>query len=115
LKNKTIEMIDQLVERTPNLSYVLDRLAKAGKKVFLLTNSGFSYTNKLMSALLDGMNDEKPNWKDYFGMYFLFTKKSNLFISRFIPIQIILSLLPVNPPSLRKVTPCVKSIWRQAP
>jgi len=79
LKDKTIGMIDQLVERTPKLSYVLDRLAKAGKKVFLLTNSGFSYTNKLMSALLDGLNDEKPNWKDYFDYIIVAARKPSFF------------------------------------
>ena len=69
LKDKTIEMVEQLVDRSPKLSLLLDRLEKAGKKTFLLTNSGYSYTERLMSYMLNGFNEEKPNWKDYFGWY----------------------------------------------
>lgn len=67
LKNKTMDVIEQLVERTPKLSLLLDRLAKSGKKTFLLTNSGYSYTERLMSFMLNDFIKEKPNWKDYFG------------------------------------------------
>lgn len=71
LKDKTMDMIDQLVERSPNLSSLLDRLKKSGKKTFLLTNSGYSYTERLMSFMLNGFMKEKPNWKDYFGLFFI--------------------------------------------
>ena len=67
LKNKTIELIDQLVDKTPKLSILLDRLHKSGKKAFLLTNSYYDYTNNIMTHLLHGHNDNYPNWKDYFG------------------------------------------------
>jgi len=79
LKNKTMEIVDQLVDRTPKLSILLDRLQKSGKKTFLLTNSGYSYTEKLMSYLLNDFNEEKPNWKDYFDYIIVSAKKPSFF------------------------------------
>jgi 5'-nucleotidase len=102
LKNKTIEMIDQLVERSPKLSLLLDRLEKGGKKVFLLTNSGFSYTDKLMSVMLNGFNEEKPNWKDYFG-----TSPPAL-PQTLIASQTTLLCPPTSRPSLRREQPSAR-------
>jgi len=81
LKDKTIEMVEQLVDRTPKLSILLDRLSKSGKKTFLLTNSGYSYTERLMSYLLNGFSEEKPNWKDYFDYIIVAAKKPSFFSS----------------------------------
>jgi hypothetical protein len=49
------------------LAVLLDRFRKSGRGVFLLTNSEYSYTNKVMSYLLDGANPNYASWRAYFG------------------------------------------------
>lgn len=61
LKGQTLANISKFVRKDPRLPVMLDRLRQQGAKVFLLTNSGFAYTNKVMGFLLD----ERP-WRSYF-------------------------------------------------
>jgi len=57
---------DEFVERDADLARSLHKFRSAGKKLFLLTNSPFSYTDQMMRYLLDGAMPEYPSWRHYF-------------------------------------------------
>ena len=48
------------------LATTLDKFRQCGRKLFIVTNSGWDYTNRLMSFILDGEMEEYPSWTDYF-------------------------------------------------
>ncbi|KAG5865402.1 hypothetical protein JTB14_010848 [Gonioctena quinquepunctata] len=71
LKNRTIENLGKYVKKDERLPMFLTRLRESGAKTFLLTNSGYTFTDKIMSYLFDfphGARPEDPhrNWKTYF-------------------------------------------------
>lgn len=56
----------RFVERDPDLARTLHKLRSAGKKLFLLTNSPFSYTDQMLTYLLGDALPEYPSWRHYF-------------------------------------------------
>ncbi|XP_057658670.1 cytosolic purine 5'-nucleotidase isoform X2 [Diorhabda carinulata] len=71
LKNRTIENLDKYVKKDERLPMFLSRLKESGAKTFLLTNSDYMYTDKIMTYLFDyphGPRPEDPhrNWITYF-------------------------------------------------
>src|SRR5690606_6988174 len=58
--------LDRYVERDPDLARTLHKLRSAGKKLFLLTNSPFAYTDRMMTFLLGDAMPEYPSWRHYF-------------------------------------------------
>lgn len=66
LKSVVKADLDNYVERDPLLARTLHKLRSSGKKLFLLTNSMWDYTNTMMSYLLDGEMPEYQNWANYF-------------------------------------------------
>lgn len=64
---QVIKNPEKYIYKRAELSVLLDRLKKTGSKTFLLTNSNFSYTNNVMSYLLNGANPDYPSWRNYFG------------------------------------------------
>lgn len=71
LKNRTIENLEKYVKKDERLPMFLTRLKECGAKTFLLTNSDYTYTDKVMSYLFDfphGARPEDPhrNWITYF-------------------------------------------------
>lgn len=57
---------ERYVDRDPELARTLHKLRSAGKRTFLLTNSPWQYTEKMMSFLLDAAMPEYPTWRHYF-------------------------------------------------
>jgi len=57
---------EQFINRDKYLATTLMRLIDGGKSLFLLTNSGWDYTEQMMNYILTGENNEFPNWRDYF-------------------------------------------------
>jgi HAD superfamily 5'-nucleotidase-like hydrolase len=57
--------LPRFVVRDPDLAPTLHKLRSAGKKLFLLTNSRWLYTDKMMAYLLDGQLAEYPSWRNY--------------------------------------------------
>ncbi len=47
LKRRTVAECDKYVQQDPDLLVLLKRLRSAGKKIFLLTNSEWWYTNEV--------------------------------------------------------------------
>jgi len=58
--------LPRFVERDPELARALHKLRSAGKKLFLLTNSPWTYTNTLLTYLLGDAMPEYPSWRHYF-------------------------------------------------
>lgn len=79
LKKRVVENIAKYIEKDERMPTLLDRLRKNGSKTFLLTNSEFSYTNNVMTFLLDGMNPEYSSWRDYFDVIIVGAQKPGFF------------------------------------
>ncbi|EAT42656.1 AAEL005833-PA [Aedes aegypti] len=71
LKKKTLENLDEYVKKDERLPMVLSRIRESGAKLFLLTNSDYNFTDRIMTFLFDfphGAKPEEPHrdWKTYF-------------------------------------------------
>ena len=66
----------------PELGPMLHRLRSGGKKLFLMTNSEWSYTDALMRFLLDGQLAEYPSWRNYFDYLVVSAHKPAFFSER---------------------------------
>ena len=58
--------LPQFIERDPALAEALHRFRSSGKRLFLLTNSEWSYTDPVMRYLLDDALPAYPSWRNYF-------------------------------------------------
>lgn len=71
LKSQTTKNLDLYVKKDERLPMFLTRIRDSGAKVFLLTNSDYCFTDKIMTYLFDfphGARPDEPhrNWKTYF-------------------------------------------------
>ena len=64
------------------LALTLHKLRSAGKRLFLLTNSYWLYTDAVMSFLLDGRLKEYSTWRSYFDIVICGGKKPAFFTER---------------------------------
>jgi hypothetical protein len=53
LKSRTIKNLDEYVKKDERLPMFLTRIRESGAKVFLLTNSDYCFTDKIMTYLFD--------------------------------------------------------------
>jgi HAD superfamily 5'-nucleotidase-like hydrolase len=58
--------VPAFIYKDPMLAEALHKFRSSGKKLFLLTNSLYDYTNVVMSYLLDGERKAYPSWRNYF-------------------------------------------------
>jgi len=70
------------IVRDPHLREALDDFRAVGKKLFLMTNSEWEYTNAVMSYLLGGTAGEAGGWMDTFEVVISFAKKPAFFKER---------------------------------
>jgi HAD superfamily 5'-nucleotidase-like hydrolase len=68
------------VDRDALLPETLQRLRASGKKLFVLTNSGPSYTDRMMRFLLDGALPEHPSLRSYFDLVVCASRKPSFFM-----------------------------------
>jgi HAD superfamily 5'-nucleotidase-like hydrolase len=66
LKAEVKKALPHYLVKDPELGPALHKLRSGGKKLFLLTNSLFDYTDEVMSYVLDGVLPEYPSWRSYF-------------------------------------------------
>ncbi|KAM8829289.1 cytosolic purine 5'-nucleotidase-like isoform 3-T5 [Spinachia spinachia] len=81
LKERTIKNMEKYITRDPNLPVLLSRI-KAVAKVFLATNSDYSYTEAIMNYLLENkptLGGEKKSWRSFFDLIVVDTKKPLFF------------------------------------
>lgn len=79
LKSIITANISSYIHKDPALPATLHRLRCAGKRLFLLTNSGFDYTQHLMSFLLDNTMPNYPSWQHYFDLVIVESNKPTFF------------------------------------
>ncbi len=70
------------VHKDPNLAPTLHKMRSAGKKLFLLTNSRWQYTDRMMTYLLDGAMSEYPTWRNFFDVVIVAATKPIFFTER---------------------------------
>jgi HAD superfamily 5'-nucleotidase-like hydrolase len=69
----------RFINKDHDLAPTLHKLRSSGKKLFLLTNSRWSYTDKMMRFLLDGEMSEYPHWRNYFDIVIVAATKPAFF------------------------------------
>jgi len=82
LKNVIMANLETYFVIDPDLPVTLHKLRSAGKKLFLLTNSLWLYTDAVMTHLLDGRMKEYATWRSYFDVVICGGKKPNFFTDR---------------------------------
>ena len=82
LPGKVLADIDRFVRRDPRLAQALHNLRSAGKKLFLLTNSGGSFTSAMMTYLLGDAMPEYPSWRHFFDFAIVSGDKPSFFTER---------------------------------
>ncbi|CAF4679035.1 unnamed protein product, partial [Rotaria sp. Silwood1] len=83
LKTIVCENIEEYIHKDEQLPILLDRIRSHNAKTFLLTNSEYWYTDKLMTYLLTDKSDEsktKRDWKTFFN-YILVDAQKPLFFA----------------------------------
>ena len=69
IKNRVIENPSSFIERDPRMITMLKRFRASGRKVFLLTNSLYDYTDAVMKYVYGGddcTEEESAKWTDLF-------------------------------------------------
>ncbi|HNX95093.1 MAG TPA: HAD-IG family 5'-nucleotidase [Holophaga sp.] len=79
MKAEILENREFFILRDPELPRALDRWKRAGKKLFVLSNSEWSFTEGVLSYLLDGQDPARPDWRDYFDLVVVSAMKPAFF------------------------------------
>jgi 5'-nucleotidase len=66
--------------RDPELPEALGRWKRAGKKLFVVSNSEWAFTEGVLSFLLDGQDPALPSWTDYFELVVVSARKPTFFL-----------------------------------
>ena len=82
IKSQVYKNPDDYLIRDPDLPLTLRRMIDSGKKLFLLTNSEWTYTNFMLSYALNDHMEDFPNWKDYFSYIVVGSGKPDFFTNR---------------------------------
>lgn len=82
LKTVIQRSIDRYIQRDASLGPALHKLRSSGKKLFLLTNSLWAYSDAVMSYLLDGALAAYPSWRSYFDYVVVGAAKPAFFSER---------------------------------
>lgn len=79
LKTQLRADLGNYIFKDPELGPALHKLRSGGKKLFLLTNSLWDYTDAVMKYLLDGVVAEYPSWRNYFDIVVTGASKPDFF------------------------------------
>ncbi len=82
LKTRIVADLEAFVWRDPELGPALHKFRSGGKKLFVLTNSLFDYTDALMGFSLNGQLAEYPHWRNYFDYVVVGARKPGFFSER---------------------------------
>ena len=80
--NAVLGDLPRYIRRDPELAPTLHKLRSAGKKLFLLTNSRWSYTDAMMDYLIGDAMSEYPTWRNYFDVVIAAATKPAFFQER---------------------------------
>jgi 5'-nucleotidase len=79
MKAEILAHRDFFILKDPELPGALDRWKRAGKKLFVVSNSDWFFTNGVLSYMLDGQDPAHPNWEDYFDLVVTSARKPVFF------------------------------------
>src|SRR5438309_5326849 len=79
LKTELRKDLARYIQRDPELPAALHKLRSGGKRLFILTNSLWDYTDAVMSFVLDGRLPEYPSWRNYFDYVIVGAQKPSFF------------------------------------
>lgn len=79
IKEEVMAHPERFVDMDKHLPETLIRLQDSGKALFLLTNSHWEYTDRMMKFILDGKHPDFPRWQDYFQYIFVGSGKPGFF------------------------------------
>src|SRR5262245_7433813 len=82
MKTRIKAELGNFMVRDPELAPTLHKLRSSGKRLFLLTNSLWDYTNAVMCWLLDGALPAYPSWRSYFDVIVVGAAKPAFFTER---------------------------------
>jgi len=82
LKSVIKANIGDFIRDDDKLGETLHKLRSSGKRLFLLTNSYYPYTNQVMAYMLDGKRDAYPSWRNYFDVVIVGGRKPRFFNER---------------------------------
>ena len=93
------------IMRDPDLAEALHKLRSSGKKLFLLTNSLYDYTDAVMSFLFNRARTPYPSWRNYFDVVIVGGAKPAFFMEQ-------RPFIAIDPISGRELTTEVKQFSR---
>ena len=79
LKSELRKDLGRFIKPDPEMASALHKLRSGGKKLFVLTNSLWDYTDGVMGFLLDGRLPEYPSWRNYFDYVVVGAQKPSFF------------------------------------
>lgn len=79
LKQEIVNYPEKFVDIDPELPQTLLDLKQSNKKLLLITNSEWSYTNAMMSYILDSQLPKGVTWRDLFALVFVQARKPSFF------------------------------------
>ena len=79
MKAEILARKDFFILRDPELPAALDRWKRAGKKLFVVSNSEWKFTEGVLSFLLDDQDPARPAWEDYFDLVVTSSRKPVFF------------------------------------
>ena len=89
------EDLTSFIVRDEALAETLHKFRSSGKRLFLLTNSAWDYTSRVMSYLLDGVLTAYPSWRNYFDVVVVSAGKPEFFTEEHPFIELDLEGLPL--------------------
>ena len=81
LKSVITSDLDRYIRLDPEVRTVLEEFRRAGKKLFLLTNSEWSYTDRLLTHILGRGKGAPSHWTELFNAVIVEAAKPNFFTS----------------------------------
>jgi 5'-nucleotidase len=91
--------MQDFIERDEELAETLHKFRSSGKRLFLLTNSAWDYTNPVMTYLLDGVLPAYPSWRNYFDVIVVSACKPTFFTEEHPFLELDNDGQPVSKPS----------------
>ncbi len=83
IKNKVSENPEKYINRDPNLGSILNDLKLSGRKIFIVTNSLWDYTNIVMNYVcLNNKKNLSHEWLEYFDLVITGSQKPSFFMGK---------------------------------
>ncbi len=79
LKAEIMASPERYVDRDPKMPETIRDQRRAGKKILLITNSGFEYTNFMLSYTVDPFLPEGKTWRSLFDLAVVAARKPGFF------------------------------------